>query len=64
VTHSIGEARARLEALQREAETARAAETPEMTRLDEIAAEIAELRAEIERASESAARSLTEDIEL
>lgn len=60
VTRGIGEARARLEELEREAETLRAAPAPEEGRLGEIAAEMAELRAEIERASEEAARALTE----
>jgi hypothetical protein len=61
VTRGIGEARDRLEELEREAETARASATPDAARLDEIAVEAAELRAEIERASEQAARALTEE---
>jgi Rps23 Pro-64 3,4-dihydroxylase Tpa1-like proline 4-hydroxylase len=60
VTRGVGEARARLEELEREAEAARSAEAPDASRLAEIEAEMAELRAEIERASEQAARALTE----
>jgi chromosome segregation ATPase len=60
VTRSIGEARARLEELEREAEAARGEPAADAARLNEIAAEMAELRADIERASEEAARALTE----
>jgi Rps23 Pro-64 3,4-dihydroxylase Tpa1-like proline 4-hydroxylase len=60
VTRGIGEARARLEELERESETVRSAEAPDTSRLSEIAAEMAELRTAIERASEQAARALTE----
>jgi Rps23 Pro-64 3,4-dihydroxylase Tpa1-like proline 4-hydroxylase len=49
--------------LEREAETVRDAEVPDAGRLDEITAEMAELRAAIERASEQAARALTEERE-
>jgi Rps23 Pro-64 3,4-dihydroxylase Tpa1-like proline 4-hydroxylase len=60
VTRGVGEARARLEELEREAEAARSAEAPDASRLAEIEAEMAELQAEIARASEQAARALTE----
>jgi chromosome segregation ATPase len=61
VTRGISEARARLEELERAADAERATATPDAGRLAEIAAEIAELHAAIERASELAARALTED---
>jgi len=57
VTHSIGEARAHLEELEREAETAHAAEVPDAAWLDEIT----DALTETERTSEPAARALIDE---